>query len=250
MNALKKILVVDDDPVVGRSFDRVLSKKGYAVITAADGEEALRKIAAEDYDVVYTDIRMPGMDGVEVAERIKGERPWLPVVIVTGYGSDDNLARAKAAGVRTVLHKPLSPEVIEASAHVALLDGASAAANAPAHAAAESPAQEPAPTGAPTVRPAEGTSLAKHIGLMLAAPFIGLFYVIALPVVGLAALLWLAGGALVQRRGRITAFVKNVALFAAAPFVGLAYVLAFPFVGLGMLTYWGVMALMNRNDTE
>ncbi|MGZ9066935.1 MAG: response regulator, partial [Burkholderiales bacterium] len=81
MTTLRKVLVVDDDPVVARSFDRVLSNKGYAVITASNGEEALRKIASEDYDVVYTDIRMPGMDGIEVAEHIKDRRPWLPVAI-------------------------------------------------------------------------------------------------------------------------------------------------------------------------
>jgi CheY-like chemotaxis protein len=246
MNALKKILVVDDDPVVGRSFDRVLSKKGYAVITAADGEEALRKIAAEDYDVVYTDIRMPGMDGVEVAERIRGERPWLPVVIVTGYGSEDNLARAKAAGVRTVLHKPLSPDMIEASAHVALLDAAAdSAAPAPA-----TDAGTAVPEAAPESTPAAGPSLLRHVAMMLAAPFIGLAYAIAMPFVGLGALGWLAGRALVHRRGRIAGFMKNVALFVAAPFVGLAYTLLFPFVGLGMLTYWGAKSLMKRGDVE
>src|SRR3990172_4294278 len=98
MRVLKKVLVVDDDPVVGKSFDRVLSEKGYAVITAANGEEALRKLAESDYDLVYTDIRMPGMDGIEVAERVKERRPWVPVVIVTGYGTEDNEARAKKAG--------------------------------------------------------------------------------------------------------------------------------------------------------
>ena len=84
MNALRKVLVVDDDPVVGRSFDRVLSGKGYAVITAVSGQEALKKLETEEYDAVFTDIKMPGMSGLEVAERVKEKRPWLPVVIVTG----------------------------------------------------------------------------------------------------------------------------------------------------------------------
>ena len=75
MSTPKKILVVDDDPVIGKSFDRVLSGKGYAVITAADGEEALRKLSSETYDVVFTDIRMPGMSGLEVAERVKASQP-------------------------------------------------------------------------------------------------------------------------------------------------------------------------------
>jgi len=71
MSAIRKVLVVDDDPVVGKSFDRVLSGKGYAVITASSGQEALNKLEAEDYDVVYTDIKMPGMSGLEMAEQVK-----------------------------------------------------------------------------------------------------------------------------------------------------------------------------------
>ena len=99
MTALRKILVVDDDPAVCKSFDRVLTNKGYAVITAESGEEALRKLNEEKYDLVYTDIRMPGMSGLEVAENVKARRPWTPVVIITGYGTDAAEARAKAAGV-------------------------------------------------------------------------------------------------------------------------------------------------------
>jgi CheY-like chemotaxis protein len=71
----------DDDPVVGKSFDRVLSPKGYAVIHAASGAEALARLETENYDMVYTDIKMPEMDGIEVAKRIKASCPWLPVVI-------------------------------------------------------------------------------------------------------------------------------------------------------------------------
>src|ERR1017187_10845725 len=104
MNASRKVLIVDDDPVIRKSFDRVLSNKGYAVITAESGEEALRKLGDEQYDVVYTDIRMPGMSGLEVAEQVKARRPWTPVVIITGYGTDAAQARAKAAGVSSFVH--------------------------------------------------------------------------------------------------------------------------------------------------
>lgn len=84
MSALRKVLVVDDDPVVGKSFDRVLSAKGYIVVTAENGAAALERLAKEEYDAVYTDIKMPGMSGLEVAEKVKARRPWTPVVIVTG----------------------------------------------------------------------------------------------------------------------------------------------------------------------
>ena len=98
MNASRKVLVVDDDPVVRKSFDRVLSGKGYAVITAESGEEALRKLNEEKYDLVYTDIRMPGMSGLEVAEEVKARKPWTPVVIITGYGTE--AARSPRQGRR------------------------------------------------------------------------------------------------------------------------------------------------------
>ena len=120
MNGSHKVLVVDDDPAVRKSIDRVLSGKGYAVITAENGEEAMRKMKEEKYDVVYTDIRMPGMSGLDVAEQVKAQKPWTPVVIITGYGTEAAEARAKAAGVSGFLHKPLSPEMIEDSARDAL----------------------------------------------------------------------------------------------------------------------------------
>ena len=98
MNASRKVLVVDDDPAVRKSIDRVLSGKGYAVITAENGEEAMRKLNEEKYDLVYTDIRMPGMSGLDVAEQVKARKPWTPVVIITGYGTD--AARSPRQGRR------------------------------------------------------------------------------------------------------------------------------------------------------
>ena len=120
MNAMRKVLVVDDDPVVSKSFDRVLARKGYVVVSAENGAEALNKFSKEDYYAVFTDIKMPGMDGLEVAERLRAKRPWTPVVIITGYGSAENEKRAEAAGVRGFLRKPLSPEMIETSLDAAV----------------------------------------------------------------------------------------------------------------------------------
>ena len=147
MTALRKVLVVDDDPAVRKSFDRVLSGKGYAVITAENGEEALRKLNEEKYDLVYSDIRMPGMSGLEVAEKVRARRPWTPVVIITGYGTDIAEERAKAAGVSKFLHKPLSPAMIEDSARDVLAVPAAPVAAAVTAAAPEAPVAEVAPRG-------------------------------------------------------------------------------------------------------
>lgn len=78
----------------------------------------------------------------------------------------------------------------------------------------------------------------------LAAPFIGLAFVIALPLAGLAALAWIGGRALM--RNPAARYVKDVLLFAAAPFIGLAYAAAFPFVGLGALAWYGARAAARR----
>jgi CheY-like chemotaxis protein len=231
MSALRKILVVDDDPVVGKSFNRVLSGKGYAVITARDGPEALKRLAEGEYDAVFTDIRMPGMDGIEVAERVKARRPWTPVVIITGYGTEDNEARAKAAGVSEFLRKPLSPEMIEGSArnalHVVPMPAAPAAALLVPR----------APTGAEAGRKGVLRRL-ELVALMLAAPMVALAYVVAAPFVGLGMLLWM--GLAAAARTRVGRRLRNGALMVAMPFVGLAYAIALPFVGLAALAVMAV----------
>jgi DNA-binding NtrC family response regulator len=177
MTARHHVLVIDDDAVVGRSFDRVLSGKGYDVDTALSGEEGLKDIENTDYDIVFTDIRMPGMDGMEVAERIRERCPWTPVVVITGYGTTENEARASVLGVSGFVRKPLTPEMIESVALKALrkpVDKAEAA-NEP---------DLPATAAEPLTGWRKAALIAKNIGLFLAAPFVALGYVIALPIVG------------------------------------------------------------------
>lgn len=180
MNAKRHVLVIDDDAVVGRSFDRVLSGKGYDVDTALSGEEALKDIEAHNYDVVFTDIRMPGMDGLEVAERIRERCPWTPIVVITGYGTEENEARASVLGVSGFIRKPLTPEMIESITLKALEKPAGELAEAEDLEAANEPTVEEAPlTGWQKV-----SRIARNVALFLAAPFIALGYVIALPAVG------------------------------------------------------------------
>ncbi|MEO8654605.1 MAG: response regulator [Ramlibacter sp.] len=243
MSALRKVLVVDDDPVVGKSFKRVLSGKGYVVVTAEDGYDALQKLQSETYDAVFTDLRMPGMNGLEVAERIKARQPWVPVVIVTGYGSKTSEERARAAGVSDFLHKPLSPEMIEDSAAKAMLWKAE---EAPA-------ALEQAAPAAPPAAPAPGKfAVLKNMALFLSAPFVGLVYAVLLPFVGMFMLARIGGKALMQQPATREALTygKFLLKMVAAPFVGLAYIIAFPFVGLAMLVWNGGKALIGARSPE
>jgi len=238
MTALRKVLVVDDDPVVRKSFDRVLSSKGYAVITAGNGEEALRKLNEGKYDLVYTDIRMPGISGLELAEQVKARKPWTPVVIITGYGTDAAEARAKAAGVSSFVHKPLSPAMIEDSARDAL--GAPKAQVLALPTAAEASKAEPA---------ARGRALL-NVLLFFAAPFIGLAYIVAFPFVGIGIMAVLATRAAAENNTLRTIGVtlKHIAMVFAAPVLGLAYILLFPFIGLASLLWLAGRAFAARKN--
>jgi DNA-binding NtrC family response regulator len=171
----KRILVVDDDQVVGKSFERVLTDKGYRVDTALSGREAFEKYAGADFDMVFTDLKMPEQDGLDVARRIKEMNPWLPIVVVTGYGTQEAEEQAKAIGVAEFLQKPLTPSIIEDVA--ARIMARSAAAKAvPATAAATATATTP------------HESVARNLALFFAAPFIGLAYILAFPFVAMYAI--------------------------------------------------------------
>jgi CheY-like chemotaxis protein len=229
MSALQhKVLVVDDDPVVGKSFNRVLSQKGYVVVTAENAQEALSKVQEGEYDVVFTDIKMPGMSGIELAERLKAERPWTPVVIVTGFGSTANQERAKVAGVSSFLQKPLSPEMIEGSLMQALLDAV--------------PAVLPGLVEAVNPEPVKQENRLKMVALFLAAPFIGLLYAVMLPFVGLGLLASLGFKELKKHPKAM-----KVAMVISAPFIGLAFILALPIAGPAVLV-WIVAKSLIRKD--
>jgi len=265
---MRKVLVVDDDPVVSKSFNRVLARKGYVVVSAENGQEALNKVAKEDYDAVFTDIKMPGMSGLEVAERVRAKRPWTPVVIITGYGSAENEARAEAAGVRGFLRKPLSPEMIESSLAEAVAEAAPAEAETvPSSGVAAAVEAEAIGLTAPRQVVADeaiearsfGTFL-KNIALFFASPFIALAYIALLPLIGFVMLARTAGQAWSKRRaaarpeavdeenagGSVGRTLKNTALLFAAPFIALAFVLLLPFMGLVMLAWTGGQAWRNR----
>jgi CheY-like chemotaxis protein len=179
MNIKPQVLVIDDDAVVGRSFDRVLSGIGYEVSTALTGEEGLKNMETTAYDVVFTDINMPGMDGLEVTERIKAKCPWTPVVVITGYGTEENEAEASVLGVSGFVHKPLTPEIIESITLKALEEPGGAMLAANEAAVITEVIAEVRISGMRKV-----VIVTKNVSLFFVAPFIALGYVIALPFVG------------------------------------------------------------------
>ncbi len=106
---MTKVLVVDDQPPNVRLLEAILSPRGYDVLTASSGEQALEVIDAEDIDLVLLDILMPGIDGYEVCRRIREQvdTAYLPVVMVTASG-DEQKVKALEAGADDFLTKPVN----------------------------------------------------------------------------------------------------------------------------------------------
>jgi CheY-like chemotaxis protein len=101
-----RILVVDDEESMRITLAANLELEGHEVVEASSGEEALRLVREQPVDVVLTDIRMPGLNGVELYRHIRRERPGLPVVLMTAFAEESLVEDALAEGVFTVLHKP------------------------------------------------------------------------------------------------------------------------------------------------
>ena len=104
------VLVVDDENVVCNSCKKILTQKGYNVDTALSGTEALSKVKENGFDVVIADWKMEGMDGIEVAERIRKENPKIAVIMITGYPSVESSIRAMRTGISDYVPKPFTPE--------------------------------------------------------------------------------------------------------------------------------------------
>ncbi len=101
---IRTILVVDDEQSIRFLYREELEEDGYRVITAADGEEALRKVRKEKPDLITLDIRMPGMDGIEVLHRIREMDKEIPVIMSTAYGeyrNDFNVWASDAYVIKT-----------------------------------------------------------------------------------------------------------------------------------------------------
>lgn len=103
-----RILVIDDEPLVASVVAEALQNEGNQVVVAGNGVEGLRAIEADVPDAVFLDIRMPGMDGIEVLRRIRTRLPHLPVIILTGWASDTQIDEARRLGVTDVISKPVA----------------------------------------------------------------------------------------------------------------------------------------------
>jgi NADH-quinone oxidoreductase subunit E len=107
-----KILIVDDELIVIRSAERVLKGEGYAMEGALGGREAIMKMGQEDYDLVFTDLKMPEVDGITLIRWIKKTKPSTGIVIITGYPSQETIKEALELGIIDYVPKPFTPAVL------------------------------------------------------------------------------------------------------------------------------------------
>lgn len=206
VDAQKRVLFVDDEEGVRRSWDRYLSLAGFDVTTAPDGETAIDRLNEQPVDVVVSDLKMPGMDGVKLLEWINDSKPGTQFILLTGYGNDEVERKVRSLGAFDYLNKPISPEALSGVVTAAsILSGQKpelalpepmedvdfARAVEPAAVEAEQTvkAAAVAPSGAkgPLRRSVE------VIGGLVLAPILGLAFVVFLPIVGFGALLWSVG---------------------------------------------------------
>ena len=105
-----RILVIDDEANIIRSIEMILTGEGFSVLGAGSGEEGLDLLASDPFDAVFLDINLPGMDGIEVLKRCRAERPWLPVIMVSGEATIERAVEATRLGALDFMEKPFSRE--------------------------------------------------------------------------------------------------------------------------------------------
>jgi DNA-binding response OmpR family regulator len=111
----KRIIVIDDEDAIRKSFELALEDSGYRVDTASSGKDGIHKISRESYDLVFLDLKMPGMNGVETLRELRKLDESLPVYIVTAfYGEffDELQGMADEGAEFEVLNKPVDSDMI------------------------------------------------------------------------------------------------------------------------------------------
>jgi len=112
-----RLLVVDDEEAICQGCMRIFSHQGFQVERSCNPYEALGLAAEEDFSAVLLDVKMPGMDGIQFLEELRGKKPDLPVILITGYPSVPSAVSAVRLGISDYVTKPFTPEEIMQAVH-------------------------------------------------------------------------------------------------------------------------------------
>ena len=119
---MAQILLADDDPSVREFVKRALVHQGHSVTSADDGNQALDCLGSRPFDLMITDVVMPGLDGIELSERASAKCPEMKTLVITGYADQQQRAAVSAGGIDSILIKPFTLQQICSAANAALED--------------------------------------------------------------------------------------------------------------------------------
>jgi DNA-binding NtrC family response regulator len=138
------VLIVDDDVALLEALPEALRLRmgGVTVETADSAAAALDRITEKEYDAIVTDIKMPGMDGLELLDQIRIRRPDTPTLIITGHGENDLVVHALRGGARDFIQKPIDRDYFVAALYRAIRDHVASRQAKEHHGALESWAEE------------------------------------------------------------------------------------------------------------
>ena len=110
MNDALRLCLIEDDASARAALERVLAAEGYDVVSYPDGQRGLKAALEEDFDCVLTDLRMPGVSGLELIDTLHDELPNLPVVLMTAHGTTETAIEATRRGAFDYILKPFEME--------------------------------------------------------------------------------------------------------------------------------------------
>jgi DNA-binding response OmpR family regulator len=113
----KSVLLIDDEASLRNTVSRILTKAGFQIITAASGTEGLQKFSEEEIGLVYVDMRMPDMSGLDVLRSIRQQDNYVPVIVFSALNDEASFESAMQNGATEYLLKPLKPETLIQRTH-------------------------------------------------------------------------------------------------------------------------------------
>jgi DNA-binding NtrC family response regulator len=116
-DSVVRILIIEDDKEMRSLLEDVLGEEGFKTESAGNGSEGLRKLAEEPFDLILTDIRMPGLTGLDILPVIKRLKPEAPVIVITAFGNEEIYRRSTEKGAAGYLEKPIHMDKLKTLVH-------------------------------------------------------------------------------------------------------------------------------------